>query len=414
MTVRLKIFTNPLNSKKILGDVSLSYFLNKNNFFLFKKKLNIKKNKLIIFLNFIKKIRYVLKKPTHKKIIIFDNYSDIILKKYLFFYKTHTIRVRLEDINELYLNPKIIYFFIKNFFKFSIKVNYLIALIETINPKIIVCSIDNSKEFSLISLYFKNKINCVLFKNFPIINDKEFNSKELYFQKIFYFGKKIKNIDYKNKRLRFNYIPPIQSLYFSKNKKKNKSKYFTICLIDKNIPSTSDYSEKFKKNNLKREEDYFLLLDFLNKLSQKLKFKLLIAIKTQNKFELDYRSLNFKKYLTDASYLEFKRFNDIHSSYSLILKSDIVIGCDSSMLNFAFLLNKKAIMFSNKSSIKSIFLANNFAKINCNNYKSFEKKFFKIKNVNFDNYLKFSNIIKHKIFFNNFDFNSFKEEINKI
>ena len=59
-------------------------------------------------------------------------------------------------------------------------------------------------------------------------------------------------------------------------------------------------------------------------------------------------------------------------------------------------------------------IANNFAKINCNNYKSFEKKFFKIKNVNFDNYLKFSNIIEHKIFFNNFDFNSFKEEINKI
>ena len=96
----------------------------------------------------------------------------------------------MEDINELYLNPKIIYFFIKNFFKFSIKVNYLIALIETINPKIIVCGIDNSREFSIISMYFKNKINCILFKNFPILNDKEFNSKDLYFQKIFYFEKK--------------------------------------------------------------------------------------------------------------------------------------------------------------------------------------------------------------------------------
>ena len=42
MTVRLKIFTNPLNSKRILGDVSLSYFLIKIIFFCL-KKLNIKK-----------------------------------------------------------------------------------------------------------------------------------------------------------------------------------------------------------------------------------------------------------------------------------------------------------------------------------------------------------------------------------
>ena len=41
-------------------------------------------------------------------------------------------------------------------------------------------------------MYFKNKINCILFKNFPILNDKEFNSKDLYFQKYFFFEKKKK------------------------------------------------------------------------------------------------------------------------------------------------------------------------------------------------------------------------------
>tara|TARA_B100001057_G_scaffold474854_1_gene540948 strand:+ start:3020 stop:3574 length:555 start_codon:yes stop_codon:yes gene_type:complete len=180
------------------------------------------------------------------------------------------------------------------------------------------------------------------------------------------------------------------------------------------MPTTSHFKHEVSKNNFFREKDYFLLLQFLNKLSMKYNFKILIALKAYNKFEMNYRLQNFKKYLPDANYVIYSRSNNLYSSFNVILKSDMVIGCDSSMLNQAFLLNKKTIMFLNNADNKSTFFGNNFAKINSNDYKVFEKIFFKIKNTKFNDYLVFSNLEKYKIFFDKFNFLDLKKKINKI
>ena len=416
MSVKLEFFVNKYN-KKILGNTFFLKFFNKNKFIKFNDrkfdlKKNIEKKKIFSLISFIKKKKFTFKKPVNRKVIIFDSFSDEILKKNFFSFKCYVLQNRIDKIRELNFSPAVIFFFLKNFFKFSLKINYLIALIETIKPKLIVSSIDNSQDFSIISLYLKNKINCVLFKNIQILNYNKFIKEKLYFKKIFYFGKEIRKNSTKDK---FNYIPPIQSLYFSQLKKKNKKgNKFQICLIDKNMPTTSHFKHEVSKNNFFREKDYFLLLQFLNKLSMKYNFKILIALKAYNKFEMNYRLQNFKKYLPDANYVIYSRSNNLYSSFNVILKSDMVIGCDSSMLNQAFLLNKKTIMFLNNADNKSTFFGNNFAKINSNDYKVFEKIFFKIKNTKFNDYLVFSNLEKYKIFFDKFNFLDLKKKINKI
>ena len=417
MSVKLEFFVNKYNKKKILGNTLFIKFLNKNRYIKFnERKFSLKKNieekKIFSLIRFIKNKKFTFKKPVYKKVIIFDSYSDEFLKKNFFSFKSYILQNRVEKIRELNFSPTVTFYFLKNFFKFSLKINYLIALIETIKPKLIVSSIDNSQDFSIISLYLKDKIDCVLFKKIPILNYNKFIKDKLYFKRIFYFGKKIRKNSTKSK---FQYIPPIQSLYFSQFKKKiKKEKEFQICLIDKNVPAISHFKHEITRNNFYREKDYFLLLKFLNKLSIKYNFKILIALKSYNKFEMNYRFLNFKKYLSDANYVINRRSNDLYSSFNTILKSDIVIGCDSSMLNQAFLLNKKTIMYLNNANNKSIFFGNNFAKINSNNYKVFEKKFFKIKDTKFDDYLIFSNLEKYKNFFDNFNFLDFKKKINKI
>ena len=54
---------------------------------------------------------------------------------------------------------------ILNYFKRSIKLNYLIALIININPKIVLTFIDNSKEFHFLSKFFNKKIQFLAFQN---------------------------------------------------------------------------------------------------------------------------------------------------------------------------------------------------------------------------------------------------------
>ena len=49
----------------------------------------------------------------------------------------------------------------KNFYRENMKVNYLIALIKSYNPKVVITSIDNSQEFYSVSKKLNNKIKFI-------------------------------------------------------------------------------------------------------------------------------------------------------------------------------------------------------------------------------------------------------------
>jgi surface carbohydrate biosynthesis protein len=105
------------------------------------------------FLFFLYKVKIKLKLPKKKKLIFFDCQTradtEILLKKYKYF----ELKTRLESIDEIYLNIKIIkYFFI--YYKGSIKLAYLSAIIHFIKPKLILTFIDYSIIFSELEKIF--------------------------------------------------------------------------------------------------------------------------------------------------------------------------------------------------------------------------------------------------------------------
>lgn len=249
MSIKLKVFFNQLNLNKIVGNTLFLDFFEENQCERINKKkdysqFSFNKIKLFRLIKFILKIKFTIKKPIQKKVLIFDNISHEVLNKFFFNFSVQTIKSRAEYIKELYLYPKIIFIFLKNFFRFPLKINYLIALIETINPKLIVCSVHNSKDFSIISLYFKNRINCVLFRGI-VNNDYNNFYKKTYFQKIFYFGKSFKKFN----ETELIHIPPIEILYFSRFKKryKKKKKYLQYVLLIKAYHKFHFFGKTFLK-----------------------------------------------------------------------------------------------------------------------------------------------------------------------
>ncbi len=414
MKHKLDFYKSNFSTDTIYCNTAFEYFLKKNNY---QKGKNdyyfLKRNSKLFWikkcLNLIFQVKFRWSNPPQKKIIIFDHYSETLFKWLFEKNQIYELRTRADAFNEMFLSPSIILLMIKNFLKFPIKLNYLIAVITVSNPKLVISSVENSKDFSVTSEYFKKKIHCILFKNTGS------KGKGFFFQKIFCFGNKVENY---NKYKRFgnvNIIPPIQSLYIKSIKKKimKKKNNFQICLIDKNMPKANLPNQQITYDDMKREEDYFLLLKHLNKLCSKHKFKIVIAIKSKDKLDINYRLFNFKKYLKDTNYSIVTRKQSMHSSYQAIINSDIVIGCDSSILNHSLLLDKKVILFKRLSKNKTFFLGNNFARIKTDKFSKFEKIFLKIKTIKKNVFFTKTQCKKYRDFNENFNLQLFKTNLKR-
>ena len=77
------------------------------------------------------------------------------------------MQVRKEKINNIYLSLKIILKVFKNYKNYQVNLlsAYLISLIEIVNPKVIVSTIDNSLKLSEICKIFHKKINFISVQN---------------------------------------------------------------------------------------------------------------------------------------------------------------------------------------------------------------------------------------------------------
>ena len=414
MKYKLDFYKSNVSTDTIYASTAFEDFLKKNNyqkgkndFYFIKRKPKqfwVKK-----FFNLILKVKFKYKNPPQKKIIIFDHYSETLLKWLFKKSLIYELRTRADELKEIYISPSIILFMIKNFSKFPIKLNYLIAVIKVSNPKLVISSVENSKDFSITSEYFKKKIDCILFKNTGS------KGKGFSFQKIFCFRNKIENYNKYKTFKNVNIIPPIQCLYIKSIKKKimKKKNNFQICLIDKNLPTVHLPNQQIKYDDIKRERDYFLLLKHLNKLCSKHKFKILVAIKSKDKFFINYRLFNFKKSLKDTKYSVVIRNQSMHSSYRAIINSDIVVGCDSSILNHSILLDKKVILFKHLSKSKAVFLGNNFATINTDKFSKFEKIFLKIKKTKKNVFFTKTRCKKYRDFNENFNLQLFKSKLKR-
>ena len=102
------------------------------------------------------KLKFTFSLPERKDLLIFDDEALNDLKYVVEEFNYTVLITRVENFNELNLNPKILF---KTLFNFRGKIvnAYLISLIKEISPKIILTNIENSWKFSEIAKVLKDK-----------------------------------------------------------------------------------------------------------------------------------------------------------------------------------------------------------------------------------------------------------------
>ena len=114
--------------------------------------------KVKIFFKLVFRCKFFFKEPEHNKIVIFDSHTTHNIEKILPNKNYKIISTRIEEINEIYFSKKIIFYIIRNFFKRSVKQNYLSGLIKAIAPKVVLTEIEYSPDFHIISKILHSEI----------------------------------------------------------------------------------------------------------------------------------------------------------------------------------------------------------------------------------------------------------------
>lgn len=85
----------------------------------------------------------------------------------------------------------------------KVQINYLISIINQIEPKFVITTIDNSSAFSFLTKYFENKIKFIAIQNGTRggLYDSKEDSNRLYFTNYMGFGLFDKKILEKKKLL---------------------------------------------------------------------------------------------------------------------------------------------------------------------------------------------------------------------
>ena len=373
-------------------------FLNKFFLFFFLKIFR----KIFIIFTIFTNSTIIFKDPEKKYNVLFDN--DLInITKNLFTQKNYfVLNSRIESINKIYLSKKIINFILINFFKRSIKINYLISLINVINPKNVVTLTDNSIDFFYLNKYFvKSGINffCIqnshkYFKGSSEINKKRFISNYLVFGD---FEKKI----YKNTNVK-KFIP-VGSLKaeiakkFLFNNKINLNKKYDICLIaDPNISAFQDI-----KSQSNADDGVALVTKYCLKFSKKFNKSIVISGKSDLKDKSRYLEKKYYEYILNGKKIKIQ-FNKktTFGSYKNILQSNVTICCMSSLAREAFALKRKVLWCQYVEGTK--FPSSGICVINNKSYKVFEEHLLKILKLNFKSYLRRINNIKSS-YYNKFN-----------
>ena len=186
-------FINYKNFTYIRINKNISDYFKEKGYLRLPKNAYLNKIIKIIFLKFFRKTFLIFKilfnskvffnEPEKKFNILFDD--DLInVTKTLFTRKNYfVLNSRIENINEIYLSKKIVFFILQNFFKRSIKINYFISIIKIIKPKNIITLTDNSIDFFILNKFFsKSNINfyCIQNSHKYFSKDPSIRKKKIY------------------------------------------------------------------------------------------------------------------------------------------------------------------------------------------------------------------------------------------
>ena len=290
----------------------------------------------------ISEIKFNLKIPSQKKILIYDNYSTNILSKIID--KNYNILMtRFEEISLPILFISCLFFFFDFIRLKNLYFNYLKTFIIISNPKVIITFIDNDKNFYKFKKSFQNKKFIAIQNGYRFYKDDLFESIDktpIKFQCDEYhcFGEGIKKYLINKIEGKIINSGSIKNNYC---KKKNISKS-GVCFIS----SFGISNNKFEKK----------ILSSLNFFCKKNKLKLYILARSKKDEEYNF----FKKIFIKKNFFYIKKKDNFCESYNIIDKVELSISLNAT-------LGYENLSRGNKT----FFLNVNDRNINCSSFLKF-------------------------------------------
>ncbi len=384
------------------------------------------------------KSKRVFSCPPKKKIIVFDCESPEALHNFFSPNDTFILTTRVQKITKLYINFGLLKFMLINFFKRSLRVNYLIFLIIQINPKVVITLIDNSSDFHIISKILEKKIKFIAIQQasrevqwFPKKWTKKFYIPEYYCfgqfdRKLFLKKTSVKNIEPKGS------FKAACALTYLKKKNIKLNKEYDICLISEINPGERNYISE-RKNYWKRDiqdvkdSDHISnynytaskLAKYCFRFAEENNLKIVIAGKGEKNSKYRVQELSWFRNVLNKKNVSLKARNEKNfSNYQLMLKSEVVVGTRASMTREAIGYNTKVFWcnFTNHQDSGYPF----FKKIKKfvleeDSYKIFEKKLKLILKISKNSYFDYLNFTKKEISANHKGYDGFiLKRVNKI
>jgi surface carbohydrate biosynthesis protein len=344
----------------------------------------LKKVKDFFFVLLKCKISLTLKK---KKYVIFDKTSSEEFCNLFNLQDVFILNTRLSHISKIYFSRKIFFSILKNFFNHNLKKNYLIAVLNEINPEIVITMIDNSYSFWNLAEYFQGKIKFIGVQNAvrgDLVENPNIWKKEVSFTNYVCFSEfdieainSLKNIKVKKFFIGGSLRSSNFHIITNKNDYKKIKVKYDICFIGK-----QDFKEIEGEEGRKKE-----LIDLLQKTAKyvkKFNKKIIIASKTdKNKEEEEFYNKTFA-----GSLFKINWRTDKYRSYEAIKNSNVTLGLSSTILREAFIFETKILCCEYRKRPSYWDPFSNFNHLNDVSYDNLEKKLNLLFKIDLNEYYK--------------------------
>lgn len=360
-------------------------------------------NKIFFFAKFFLNLKFKFDLPKNIELLIFDGESFDELKNVISDSKYFILETRINRIKKIYLNKNIIISIINNFKKNGFFNAYLLSVINQINPKIIFTFIDNSFKFSIFSQKKNKKYNFLALQNGARYEHKIYNQltkkkiknnfKRFFIPYFLCFGQHEIN-DYKKNKQQIKKFIKVGSLRLSnylnfkkKNKIRIKKKKLDILLIS----DANCWDNIIKKLSYPVEEGVINLIKFTIKFATKNNLKIKIAARNDKDNFHDEKNF-YKNNLSQEEYDYLKKNIVFRSSkyntYIFMEKSKVVVGTMSTMLRENLSLGGKTFACNFTKTDIFNFPSRGICSFNQLDYSKFEKKLKKILSMSNSSYKK--------------------------
>jgi len=355
------------------------------------------KNLIEILLN----TSFIFKNPEKKDIVIFDNESLDLILPLCKDYKYFVLKNRHYNIDKLYISFDIIFYILQNLFKSNLSTIYFSALIEKINPKLVVTIIDNSGYFSNVAKLLHHKYKFLAVQGAARYEIRHFSNK-FFIPEFACFGEYEKDSYNQHDSTVgvFNYCGSLKQSYYLKSNIRNskKNEKYDIALLAEASPGWSkEYPYALCK---KLEETIGKTALYTLRLAKKNKLRLIFVGKGENSHSYQREILFYKKYLSEDFYIQ-PRFKEDFSSYVNTENSKLIIGMASTLLRENLGAGRKVLSCNFANDQIHNFPVDGICNFKNDNFEEFEKRVLKILSLSHDEY--FKNLNKGKNYVMRYD-----------